>query len=87
MDTYELAVRYMFYHTFALIVCGMLMEKFPALKITVLLLLAGIILFSGSLLTLALTDEAGWGAVTPLGGIALLVGWGKAAWVIYKQPR
>lgn len=37
--------------------------------------LAGIVLFSGSLFTLVLTQQRWLGAVTPLGGVAFLVGW------------
>ena len=36
---------------------------------------AGVVLFSGSLYVLALTDRRAWGAVTPIGGVALLAGW------------
>jgi uncharacterized membrane protein YgdD (TMEM256/DUF423 family) len=39
------------------------------------LLVAGVLLFSGSLDALALTGNRGWGAVTPFGGVAFLVGW------------
>jgi uncharacterized membrane protein YgdD (TMEM256/DUF423 family) len=35
----------------------------------------GVVLFSGSLYALAVTGERRWGAVTPVGGVALLVGW------------
>jgi uncharacterized membrane protein YgdD (TMEM256/DUF423 family) len=35
----------------------------------------GILLFSGSLVALALTGRRGWGAVTPIGGVLLIVGW------------
>jgi len=48
------------------------------------LFVAGIVLFSGSLYALALTGRRRWGAVTPLGGICLLLGWlafALEAWV------
>ena len=49
------------------------------------LLLAGLILFSGSLYLLALTG-AGWlGAITPLGGIASIAGWLTVAWVVWLR--
>ncbi|HAO98675.1 MAG TPA: DUF423 domain-containing protein [Fibrobacteres bacterium] len=41
--------------------------------------LAGIVLFSGSLYTLALTGIKAFGAITPLGGICLMIGWGCLA--------
>ncbi|MEM7602983.1 MAG: DUF423 domain-containing protein [Verrucomicrobiota bacterium] len=45
--------------------------------------LAGIILFSGSLYALALTDIAKLGAITPLGGVSFLVGW--ARWIFARK--
>lgn len=48
--------------------------------------LAGIVLFSGSLYLLAVTGVTRLGAITPLGGVAFLVGW--ARWVFHRQaPR
>jgi uncharacterized membrane protein YgdD (TMEM256/DUF423 family) len=38
-------------------------------------LTVGIAVFSGSLYLLVLTDQAGWGAVTPIGGVLLAIGW------------
>ena len=40
----------------------------------------GVLLFSGSLFLLVLTDSPRWGAVTPLGGVILLVGWAALAY-------
>ena len=45
------------------------------LEVAGTLFAAGIVLFSGSLYALALTGERAWGAITPLGGAALLAGW------------
>lgn len=44
--------------------------------------LTGIILFSGSLYTLALTDVSQLGAITPLGGVSFLIGWGR--WIFHQ---
>lgn len=44
--------------------------------------LAGIVLFSGSLYVLALTDISKLGAITPFGGVSFLVGWGR--WIFHK---
>ena len=43
-------------------------------------MLTGIVLFSGSLYTMALTGQTWLGAVTPVGGLAFLAGWGLLAW-------
>ncbi|MEO5721723.1 MAG: DUF423 domain-containing protein [Chthoniobacterales bacterium] len=48
------------------------------------LLVAGIVLFSGSLYALALTNVRWLGAITPLGGLCFLAGW---AWLIFSPPR
>ncbi len=86
VDTFELAVRYQFYHTLALLATGILIEKFPSLGITAILFSIGIIIFSGSLYILSLTDQPWWGAITPVGGVALGAGWLNFFWVLYKGP-
>lgn len=85
LDTFELAVRYQFYHTAALLAVGILCEKFPRVSSAGIFFISGIIVFSGSLYVLSLSGQAIWGAVTPLGGAALIAGWLKFAWVIYRQ--
>ena len=52
----------------------------PRLRWSALLMLTGIVLFSGSLYTMALTGETWLGAVTPFGGVAFLAAWGLLAW-------
>ncbi len=81
--TYETAVRYQFYHVFALIITGLLFANgHPGLMKTAgWLFIAGMIGFSGSLylLTYKTATQAsglGWvGPVTPLGGLLLVAGW------------
>jgi uncharacterized membrane protein YgdD (TMEM256/DUF423 family) len=77
METFETAVKYQFYHALALLVLGLLMQKFDHRMFTWAGygFVAGIILFSGSLYILSLSGVTKWGAVTPLGGIAFLIGW------------
>jgi uncharacterized membrane protein YgdD (TMEM256/DUF423 family) len=77
METFETAVKYQFYHAIALLVLGLLMQKFDHRMFTWAGygFVAGIILFSGSLYILSLSGVTKWGAVTPLGGIAFLIGW------------
>ncbi|MCZ6725969.1 MAG: DUF423 domain-containing protein [Acidobacteria bacterium] len=50
------------------------------LRWSAVLMLTGIVLFSGSLYTMALTGETWLGAVTPFGGVAFLAAWGLLAW-------
>ncbi len=77
-DTFELAVRYHFYHTFALLVIALLMDRFNSkwMPISALCILTGMILFSGSLYLLALANNTSFAIITPIGGVFLLAGWG-----------
>ncbi|MCB0491131.1 MAG: DUF423 domain-containing protein [Cyclobacteriaceae bacterium] len=76
-DTYELAVRYQFYHTLALLIMAALIDKLNESKASwaAFLMTSGTIVFSGSLYILALSGKTIWGAVTPIGGVLLIAGW------------
>ena len=82
LATYETAVRYQFYHVFALALTGVLYQPYPnqLLKYAGRLFVGGMILFSGSLYLLTYSSAIGtpfrWaGPVTPLGGVLLILGW------------
>lgn len=77
VETFELAVRYQFYHSFAVLFSGVLMYHFPSRHINraVLCFVTGIIIFSGSLYVLSTTGMRWLGAVTPLGGLLFIAGW------------
>lgn len=83
LSVFETAVRYQFYHVFALLAVGILYANFPSAKMrwAGYLFIAGIILFSGSLYLLCYlkySQVAGlnWvGAITPVGGAAFIGGW------------
>ena len=85
LPIWETAVRYHMYHALALMAVGV-MQQMPALSQSALLTLsaalfsAGIVVFSGSLYLLVMTDRRWLGAVTPLGGLLLLAGWIALAW-------
>ena len=77
LENFETAVKYQFYHVFALIAVSLLMDKYSE-RIMVYAgysFIIGIIIFSGSLYILSLTNVSKWGAVTPIGGLLLIVGW------------
>jgi uncharacterized membrane protein YgdD (TMEM256/DUF423 family) len=84
--TFETGVRYQAYHALALLGVGLWTR--PGAPRAVhwggALLLAGIILFSGSLYALALSGVRALGAITPLGGLALLGGWAFLAWAALR---
>ena len=77
-ETFETAVKYQFYHSLGLILIGILFHLFsqPAIKTSAYLMLIGMIIFSGSLYILCLTNVSKWGAVTPVGGLILIIAWG-----------
>ncbi len=82
LQVFETAVRYLFYHVFALLVTGILYKEFPGklMQWAGKFFIAGILLFCGSLYVLVYIKHAGlpltWvGAITPLGGIAFIGGW------------
>ena len=83
LDVWNKAVFYQFVHALALLVLAL---YGTINRGACLLLLIGILLFSGSLYLLALIPQArDWlGAVTPLGGLCLLAGW---AWLVLAPPR
>jgi uncharacterized membrane protein YgdD (TMEM256/DUF423 family) len=76
---FETAVRYQLYHALALVVVAALTAVQPVAgyRAAAVLFLVGVALFSGSLYAMTFAGEA-WrklGMVTPLGGLALIVGW------------
>jgi uncharacterized membrane protein YgdD (TMEM256/DUF423 family) len=86
LDTWETAVHYHLVHALGLLVIGlMLLHTGPSslLRWSAGLMLAGMVLFSGSLYLLCLSGVRWLGAITPLGGTALLIAWALfavAAW-------
>lgn len=77
LAVYHTGVQYQMYHAFALVVVAILMSMghSSALNWAGSLFTAGIVLFSGSLYTLAVTGIRKLGAITPLGGLCFLAGW------------
>lgn len=77
LETYELAVRYQFYHAFALLALGAIMQYNNSirLKYAALFFVGGTVLFSGSLYVLAFTGLGLLVAITPIGGLLLILGW------------
>lgn len=86
LETFETAVKYQFYHTFALVLVALLLDKYNDKLLTYAgySFLIGILLFSGSLYALVGTQITKFGAITPLGGLFFIIGWALMAWVAYK---
>jgi uncharacterized membrane protein YgdD (TMEM256/DUF423 family) len=77
LAVFETAVRYHLTHALALLAVAWAAERWPGTPVTAAgwLFVAGIVIFSGSLYLLVLTGARWLGAVTPLGGLALIAGW------------
>lgn len=76
LDTFETGVKYLFYHTFGIIVLGLVYkEGLEKIQIVFYLFLAGIIIFSGSLFILSISNITMFGAITPIGGVCFIAGW------------
>lgn len=77
-DVYQTANQYFFYHSVAIILYGLWrksMGSVPVKNIPGILFIAGIIIFSGSLYLIVLTEIKTWGMITPLGGLSFIIGW------------
>jgi uncharacterized membrane protein YgdD (TMEM256/DUF423 family) len=86
LAVYETGVRYQMFHALALLAVAWACTRWPGRAVTTSgwLFVAGTVLFSGSLVALSFTGIRGLGAITPIGGLAWLVGWGCLAWAAYK---
>jgi len=78
LAVYQTGVHYHFYHALGLLVIGVITYHFPPsawIRTSGWLMFVGIILFSGSLYILSITQIRGFGAITPLGGLAFILAW------------
>jgi uncharacterized membrane protein YgdD (TMEM256/DUF423 family) len=74
---YETAVRYQMYHALALVLVGLLAERWPTktLHLAGWCFVAGVVLFCGALYGIALARISKLGMVAPVGGVLLIAGW------------
>lgn len=82
LATFETGVRYQLIHALALLATAWAQSRWPGRLVTAAgwLFLAGIVLFSGSLYALSLSELRWLGAITPLGGAAWLLAWLCLTW-------
>jgi uncharacterized membrane protein YgdD (TMEM256/DUF423 family) len=87
LEVFETGARYHMYHAFALILVGLVASggRARAGQTAGWLFQIGIVLFSGSLYALALTGTRGIGAITPVGGLAFIIGWLWLAWSAWRR--
>jgi uncharacterized membrane protein YgdD (TMEM256/DUF423 family) len=77
-EIWKTAVQYQMFHALGLLVVGLLLGKFPQAGLFSAagwIMFIGIVLFSGSLYVLSVTQIKPLGAITPFGGVAFLIAW------------
>ena len=86
LNVFEVGARYQMYHALALLAAAWAVGRWPggAAALAGWLFVAGTAIFSGSLYLLALTGQRWLGAVTPLGGLAFVLGWAALAWAALR---
>jgi uncharacterized membrane protein YgdD (TMEM256/DUF423 family) len=74
---FETGVRYHMYHALALLAVGFAASRWssPLVGLSGWLFVAGMLIFSGSLYLMTFTGARWLGAITPIGGLALILGW------------
>ncbi len=89
MDIYEKAVFYQFIHSLGLLIVSYLPKvgalSSSAASTVCALLLAGVVIFSGSLYILAVSGQRWLGAVTPIGGLSFIAAWVMLAWYSVRR--
>lgn len=87
IEIFETGARYQMYHALALLMVALLLSRAEAAQSTLaaagVSFVVGVVIFSGSLYTLSFTNIKWLGAITPLGGLAFIIGWSclaVAAW-------
>ncbi len=88
LEIFDTGARYQMYHALALLVVALLLSRTdsppPTLIASGWLFIIGIAIFSGSLYALSLTGVKSLGAIAPLGGAALMAGWGALAFAAWS---
>jgi uncharacterized membrane protein YgdD (TMEM256/DUF423 family) len=87
LEVYHTSAQYHFYHAIGMVLVGIVatqIQNTGALRLSGFLMLAGIVLFCGSLYLLAITGITWLGAVTPLGGLAFIAAWVALAFSVLR---
>ena len=85
--TFETGVRYQMYHALALLVVAWATTQWEGdtLMFAGYAFVIGILMFSGSLYVLVLSGQRWLGAITPIGGLALILGWFLLGWSAWRS--
>ena len=90
LGVYEVGVRYQMYHALGLLAVAWAVSHWQgeaSMRAAGWLMLIGTLLFSGSLYALAFGGPKWLGMITPIGGLAFVIGWGLLAWGIWRGGR
>lgn len=89
LHDFKTGAEYQMYHSLGLLAVGLLSERrrSTATQVAGWAFLIGIMLFSGSLYALTISGVTKWGMITPLGGVAFLVGWAGLAMAAMKTKN
>jgi len=84
---YETGNRYHMYHALGLILVGLVAQNAASSAVSIAGwgLLLGILIFSGSLYAMSVTEIRMLGAITPIGGVAFIVGWSALAYGMFRS--
>lgn len=88
LDIYETGVTYHFYHAIGLLIIGLVSQHITdstILQWSGWLMLSGIVIFSGSLYILSISDIRWLGAITPVGGLCFIISWILLALASWKH--
>ena len=87
LDVWNTAAHYHLIHSLVLVALTAVLMTHPSplLHRAAIAFIAGIFIFSGSLYALVLTDVGILGAITPLGGLTLMVGWAMCGWFAWTE--
>jgi uncharacterized membrane protein YgdD (TMEM256/DUF423 family) len=88
LEIFDIGTRYQMYHALALLVVALLLSRIESPPLILLasgwLFIIGITIFSGSLYALSLSGVKSLGAIAPIGGAALIAGWGALAFAAWS---
>lgn len=90
LTNFQVGVQYHFYHSIGLILVGLALERFPqarALKFSGILMITGILLFSGTLYVVSLTGWKGLSMTAPLGGMSYMSAWLLFAYAVWRNKQ
>ena len=89
LNTFQTASRFQMYHALALVLTGLLVDRWPSRMLVSAgwLFTGGVVVFCGSLYILALTGIGLFGAVAPVGGLSLMGGWGLLVLSVFIRRK